>query len=99
MTTHLPPIELALPCRMFAVVTPPGQRAVDRDVARIEHVVHGDHRGDGTEPSLIESAAMCEWQSITPGVTNLPVASSTVAPAGAGDVLADRGDLAAVDQN
>ena len=33
-------------------------------------------------PSLIESAAMCEWQSMMPGDTNLPVPSTTSAPAG-----------------
>ncbi len=33
-------------------------------------------------PSLIESAAMCEWQSMMPGETNLPVPSTTSAPAG-----------------
>src|SRR5260370_34554450 len=36
-----------------------------------------------TLPSLMLSAAMCEWQSIVPGIRNLPVASMTVAPAGA----------------
>jgi hypothetical protein len=33
-------------------------------------------------PSLIESAAMCEWQSMMPGDTNVPVASTMSAPAG-----------------
>ena len=33
-------------------------------------------------PSLIESAAMCEWQSMMPGETNLPAPSTTSAPAG-----------------
>ena len=33
-------------------------------------------------PSLIESAAMCEWQSMMPGDTNLPAASTTSAPPG-----------------
>src|ERR1700731_3384642 len=35
-----------------------------------------------TLPSLILSAAMCEWQSIMPGITNLPETSTTVASAG-----------------
>src|SRR5208282_5701806 len=36
-----------------------------------------------TLPSLTPpSTAMCEWQSMIPGVTNMPVASMTVAPAG-----------------
>src|SRR5882672_10059589 len=35
-------------------------------------------------PSLIESAAIWEWQSMMPGATNLPVASTTSAPAGIG---------------
>ena len=34
-------------------------------------------------PSLIASSIECEWQSIMPGVTNLPVASITLTPAGA----------------
>ena len=33
-------------------------------------------------PSLIESAAICEWQSMMPGDTNLPVASTMSAPLG-----------------
>ena len=33
-------------------------------------------------PSLIESAAMCEWQSMMPGDTKRPVASTTSAPGG-----------------
>src|SRR5207247_1593091 len=33
-------------------------------------------------PSLMESAAMCEWQSMIPGDTNLPAASTMSAPAG-----------------
>jgi len=37
-----------------------------------------------TEPSLtLPSTAMCEWQSMMPGVTNWPVASITTASAGA----------------
>ena len=45
-------------------------------------------------PSLMSSLAMCEWQSMMPGETNLPVTSMTSAPRGIGDVRADRGDLA-----
>ena len=45
-------------------------------------------------PSLIESAAMCEWQSMMPGEMNLPAASTTSAPAGIGDVRADCRHLA-----
>src|SRR2546429_3345661 len=36
-----------------------------------------------TLPSLMASAAMCEWQSIIPGITNCPEASITCAPVGA----------------
>ena len=39
---------------------------------------------DDTEtlPSLMLSAAMCEWQSMMPGITNWPPASITFASAG-----------------
>ena len=50
-------------------------------------------------PSLMASLAMCEWQSMMPGETNLPVPSTTSAPAGIGDVRADRGDLAVAQQD
>ncbi len=33
-------------------------------------------------PSLMSSLAMCEWASMRPGETNLPVPSITSAPAG-----------------
>ena len=33
-------------------------------------------------PSLIESLAMCEWASMMPGDTNLPLTSIVSAPAG-----------------
>src|SRR5438093_9500513 len=36
-----------------------------------------------TLPSLMLSAAMCEWQSIMPGITNCPAASITCASFGA----------------
>src|SRR5258707_15712435 len=37
-----------------------------------------------TLPSLTPpSIAMCEWQSMIPGITNWPAASITLAPAGA----------------
>ena len=36
-----------------------------------------------SEPSLIASAIECECGSMMPGITNLPVASMTCAPAGA----------------
>src|ERR1035438_1699268 len=35
-----------------------------------------------TAPSLMLSAAMCEWQSMMPGITNWPPASITRAPSG-----------------
>ena len=35
-----------------------------------------------TLPSLMDSAAMCEWASMMPGITNIPSASITSAPAG-----------------
>jgi hypothetical protein len=35
-----------------------------------------------TLPSLMLSAAMCEWQSMMPGITYWPPASITLAPAG-----------------
>jgi hypothetical protein len=72
-----------------------GEIAVDVDVGRertrprfpvIELTV--------VPPSLIESAAMCEWQSMMPGEMNLPAASTTSAPAGIGDVRADGRHLA-----
>ena len=33
-----------------------------------------------TLPSLMLSAAICEWQSMIPGIRNLPVASITMTP-------------------
>ena len=45
-------------------------------------------------PSLIASFAMCECASMMPGETNLPVPSTTSAPAGICTFVADRGDLA-----
>ena len=53
-----------------------------------------------TLPSLTPpSTAMCEWQSMMPGMTNLPAASITVAPLGHGRRCADRGDLAVADED
>ena len=46
-------------------------------------------------PSLIESAAMCEWQSMIPGETNLPAAVDDLGAGRHRHVRADRGDLAA----
>ena len=45
-------------------------------------------------PSLMASLAMCEWQSMRPGETNLPVTSIDLGVGRDGHVRADRGDLA-----
>ena len=45
------------------------------------------------------SSAMCEWESMMPGVRYLPPASITVALGGRVHVFADRGNFSVLDVN
>jgi hypothetical protein len=82
MVTLLPPMGFALPCRMLATVRPPARsRWIAMSVGSstspipvIELTV--------VAPSLMASLAICECASMMPGDTNLPAASTSVAPAG-----------------
>ena len=83
ITTVLPPMGFALPWRMFATVRPP---ATSRWMAMSSGLSTSPMpviELTDVAPSLIASLAMCECASMMPGDTNLPVASMTVAPAGA----------------
>ena len=61
-----------------------GQRAVNGDVVGVDDVLDVHHRGD-RDAAFVElpsDPAMCEWQSMMPGITYCPPASIMVAPAG-----------------
>ena len=92
MTTVLPPIGFALPCRMFAVVTPPARSRWIAMSSGFSTSPMPVIELTAVAPSLIASFAMCECASMMPGDTNLPVAvddlrarreSATLAPTAA----------------
>ena len=76
-----------------------GEVAVDADVVGSSTSAMPTIELTVVPPSLIASFAMCEWQSMIPGVMYLPVTSITCAPAGNRHVGADGGDLAVADQD
>ena len=94
MTTVLPPIGFALPCRMFATVRPPARsRCMDRS-AGLSTSPMPVIELTAVAPSLMASLAMCECASMMPGDTNLPVPSTTCASGRDLDVRPDRRNLA-----
>jgi hypothetical protein len=52
-----------------------------------------------TLPSLMPSAAMCEWQSMMPGITNCPPASMILASGGMHHLFAHFRDFSVANQD
>ena len=83
MVTFGPPIGLALPCMVWAMVTPP-LSAVRIDVSSALMTAPTSASGVmASEPSFVPARAMWVCESMMPGRTNRPAASTTRTPGGA----------------
>ncbi len=98
-TTFGPPIGLALPCMVWTMVTPP-LRAVRMAVSSALTTAPTSASGVmASEPSFVPASAMCVCESMMPGRTKRPAASTTRTPGGAAIVAADLLDDAVDDEN
>jgi len=100
MTMVWPPMELAEPCRMFAVVTPPARSRKIEMSSESNTSAMFTIEDTETEPSLtLPSTAMCEWQSMMPGVNELAGAVDHQGVRRCFQHAANSGDLSVLDQD